>query len=149
MVSYKIQIASTPEELAAAMQIRRQVFIEEQHVPESREQDGKDNESKHVIVTADNKPIGTARIRVIENNKITKIKIERMAVIKEYRSKGIGKQIIQFIETYAKSTKAKELIAHSQWQAISFYKNSGYKERGEPFYDAGIGHIEMFKRIDI
>ncbi len=142
----EIKLASTSGELAAAMQIRRIVFIEEQHVPIEREQDGKDEEAKHVLVVADTNSIATARIRFIDKNKTT-IKLERMAVLKEARGKGIGKQIIEFVNQFAKDNKIKEIVTHSQWQVIPFYTKSGYGQRGHPFYDAGIAHIEMFKTI--
>ena len=139
-----IKIATTKSEINKAFAIRRKVFIEEQNVPEQRERDEYDKEAKHVIVIADGKVIGTTRLRFIEEGNM---KIERMAVIKEFRSQGFGEQILKFIENYAKTHNVKELILHSQWQARKFYAKFGFKERGKIFMDAGIEHIEMFKRI--
>ncbi|MDO8554158.1 MAG: GNAT family N-acetyltransferase [Candidatus Micrarchaeota archaeon] len=144
MEELQIKIVETLEELKQAMEIRRKVFIEEQHVPEAREQDGKDAEAKHILVVADGKLVATARVRMINR---TTAKLERMAVIKEYRGKGIGKKITEFIDVFAKDNKIKEIVTHSQWQVIPFYKKSGYEQRGHPFYDAGIGHMEMFKKV--
>jgi predicted GNAT family N-acyltransferase len=140
----EIKIAKTKTEIAEAMQIRRQVFIEGQGVAEDIDQDGKDDESKHVLLKIDGKPIATARLRPLGHGKM---KIERMAVIESYRSQGVGKKVLAFIEEYAKEQGVKELVLHSHWNARGFYLKAGYEETGEPFEEAGTPHITMHKVI--
>ena len=63
------------------MDIRRQVFIDEQGVPESEEFDEEDNRATHWIAYGvDNIPMGTARL--------VHDKVGRMAVTKPHRQKG-------------------------------------------------------------
>ena len=77
-----------------AFEIRNLVFCVEQKVSKKIEFDGLDEISDHYLAKINELPIGTARIR--EEKKGT-FKIERMAVLKEYRKKGVGKAIIKTI----------------------------------------------------
>ena len=65
-VNMKIDIAEVnwSEQQAALSQIRREVFIEEQHVPEGLEWDGLDPECRHVLAVASDSglPVGTGRL---------------------------------------------------------------------------------------
>ena len=77
-----------------AFEIRDLVFCKEQKVSKKIEFDGLDEFCDHYLAKINELPIGTARIR--EEKKGT-FKIERMAVLKEYRKKGVGKAIIEEI----------------------------------------------------
>jgi predicted GNAT family N-acyltransferase len=141
----EIKIAETRAEIAEAMGIRREVFIQGQGVPENFDQDGLDNECKHVLLKIDGEPIATARLRPLGDGRM---KIERMAVKESFRSKGYGRKILEFIEGYARGQGIKELVLSSRWHARGFYMRAGFIESGKPFND-GIGekHIEMRKLI--
>ena len=65
-----------------AFEIRDLVFCKEQKVSKKIEFDGLDEFCHHYLAKINELPIGTARIR--EEKKGT-FKIERMAVLKEYR----------------------------------------------------------------
>lgn len=84
--------------------------------------------------------IGTARINYI--NKIAKI--ERVAILNEYRGNGIGKELILHILSVLDSNKKIEKIKlSSQIQVIEFYKKLGFRECSGEYIDAGITHIDM------
>jgi predicted GNAT family N-acyltransferase len=129
------------------------VFQIEQLISEEEEFDGKDPESVHLLAYIDSQPVGTLRIRSIGQGIV---KIERLAVLKAFRSQGIGKQMmeqaianIQFLnhglahgsETY------KGIKIHAQAYLEKFYTNLGFETQGEKFIEAGIEHIAMFKPI--
>jgi len=65
-------------------QIRNEVFIDEQNVPEDIEIDGLDSGAKHALVFDSDKAIGTGRM-------LPDGHIGRIAVKKNYRGRGIGK----------------------------------------------------------
>ena len=86
-----------------AFEIRNLVFCEEQKVSKKIEFDGLDQFCDHYLAKINEVPIGTARVR--EQTKGT-YKIERMAVLKEYRKKGVGKAIIKkILKHYLKLSK--------------------------------------------
>lgn len=98
------------EELESAFEVRKKVFIEEQEVPEEIEMDGKDKEALHVLALDNEKAVGTARMRTFNE----KAKLERMAILKEYRGKGIGKKMLRFLLELAQEKRIKKAILHSQ-----------------------------------
>ena len=124
-----------------AFEIRNLVFCEEQKVSKEIEFDGLDEICDHYLAKINELPIGTARIR--EEKKGT-FKIERMAVLKEYRKKGVGKAIIQkILNHYLNLNKVNNLILNSQIEAKDFYKKFGFVEVGEEFIEANIIHKKM------
>ncbi len=122
-----------------AFNIREEVFIKEQNVPKDLEIDGSDKYAKNMILTVDNKPIGTGRLIEIDN----KIYIGRVAILKEYRKKGYATKIINFLLDEAKNMGYKEVFIHSQLHAKEFYEKIGFKAFGEEFLEANIPHINM------
>ena len=124
-----------------AFEIRDLVFCKEQKVSKKIEFDGLDEFCDHYLAKINKLPIGTARIR--EEKKGT-FKIERMAVLKEYRKKGVGKAIIKEIfKHYSNFNKVNYLILNSQIEAKDFYKKFGFVEVGEEFIEANIIHKKM------
>ena len=128
-----------------AFEIRDLVFCKEQKVSKKIEFDGLDEFCDHYLAKINELPIGTARIR--EEKKGT-FKIERMAVLKEYRKKGVGKAIIKAIlKHYLNLNKVNNLILNSQIEAKDFYKKFGFVEVGEEFIEANIIHIKMMYNV--
>jgi len=138
-----IRFTKNEKELKLVQSIRKQVFVNEQDVPLDREIDGLDNDSDHIILFFENTSCGCARLRYSDNI----MKIERVAVLSDYRGKGFGKKIISFCLEHALNKKIKEVRLHAQFHLKDFYASFGFKEIGNTFYDAGILHIEMVKKI--
>ena len=86
--------------------IRTEVFQIEQKVAEELEFDGLDERAIHLLAYLENKPVGTARIRKIDNETA---KIERLSVLPKVRNKGIGKQLmVKAIEIITDKKKYQE-----------------------------------------
>ena len=117
--------------------IRTRVFVEEQGVPEALEWDGLDEPSRHVVaVAADGTPIGTGRL-------LRDGHIGRMAVIKEWRGRGVGSALLERLLAIAGSMGMNEVKLHAQTHAIGFYARQGFTVEGGEFMEAGIPHVEM------
>ena len=86
-----IKIVTTDDEYAQMMSVRRQVFVDEHHIPENMEFDGNDHSSTHVLAVADGKPVGTMRIRYFNGF----VKMERMCVLKPYRKTDVSERIMR------------------------------------------------------
>ena len=124
-----------------AFEIRNLVFCEEQKVSKKIEFDGLDQFCDHYLAKINNLPIGTARVR--EQTRGT-FKIERMAVLKGYRKKGVGKAIMKkILKHYFNLSKINKLILNSQIEAKDFYKKFGFVEVGKVFIEANIKHQKM------
>ena len=93
------------------------------------------------IAYEDEKALGTARV-IIKNKDIAKI--GRVAVLKEARKKGFGKNLMLEAMSYIKGqTTAKEIQLDAQLTAVKFYESLGFTSYGEVFKDAGIDHVAM------
>ena len=148
MSEYFIKSGVWSELKLDAEKIRRQVFIQEQSIPEQDEWDALDAVSLHFVVydrhlendLKINQAIATARL--LENNSIG-----RVAVLKSYRSKGVGRLIMQQIIGHARTEKRQFLKLSSQVHAIAFYESFGFQVKGEEYLDCGIPHIDMYLEL--
>ena len=135
-----IRIAIWKDEKDTLSDIRRQVFIEEQDVPEQMEWDEYDESSKHYLAALENKVVAVARLKPDGQ-------LGRMAVLTEYRNQGIGSALLRFILQDIKNKKPIKIYLHAQVSAINFYKKQGFIEHGEIFYEADIPHRKMLLGI--
>lgn len=124
------------KELAFA--IRRRVFVVEQLVDPEEEYDDEDEVSTHFIAEYNGEACGTARWRFKDKGVI---KLERFAVDKAYRNKGVGKALVNAI--LEDLPLADKVMLHAQIQAVEFYGNLGFESYGPEFSEAGIRHFAM------
>jgi predicted GNAT family N-acyltransferase len=120
--------------------IRETVFVQEQNVPTELEWDELDRDCLHLIAfSPEGTPIGTARLLLIGMVG----KIGRMAVLKEWRTRGVGHALVLRLLEEAKKRRIMQLILHAQRQAVGFYERFGFEATGDPFMEAGIPHVKM------
>jgi len=130
-------IVSWSDKQSELTSVRRAVFIEGQNVPESIELDGKDSDCCHVLACdRDGKPIGAARMDKDG-------KIGRMAVLRGYRRRGVGRNMLQAIMDCGRSSGITDFHLSAQIGAVEFYRKMGFEPYGEEFEEAGIKHVNM------
>jgi predicted GNAT family N-acyltransferase len=144
-----VRRASSPEDLAACVHIRRVVFIAEQGVPEADELDGLDNVCRHFLALPEKasppmRAFGTARILFLDDGSA---KAQRVAVLKEMRGRGVGAALMFALEGEAARAGRAVMILGSQVTAVPFYSKLGYEPYGDVFLDAGIEHRMMRKSV--
>ncbi len=132
-----VRIANWSDEKEKLSDIRRQVFIEEQNVPEDMEWDDYDASSTHYLAVLENKVVAAARLKPDGQ-------LGRMAVLAEYRNQGIGSELLRFILQNIDHRKLTEVYLHAQISAIPFYEKQGFTAHSETFYEADIPHQKMF-----
>ena len=138
-LNIRVRRVSRATELAAAFRIRMRVFVKEQGVPEKIEVDRDDDRAVHFIAFADGRPVGTARV-VMRHHRA---KIGRMAILKSYRRKGIGKMLLRRAIATAKRRGAQKIYLHAQAHVIGFYETLRFRCVGPVFNEAGIPHRKM------
>lgn len=126
-------------DFAICMAIRMEVFVFEQDVPADIEWDAFDRTSTHFFARADGKPVATARLR--DDAGIARI--ERMAVRKDYRGKGVGDALLQKVMDHAKAKGFTRTHISAQDHAIPFYEKLGFKVSSDAYMEAGIPHHAM------
>jgi predicted GNAT family N-acyltransferase len=130
--------ASDIELFETACQIRRIVFVEEQNVAAEEEFDEFEETSRHYIIYADGKPVGTARWRYTDKG----IKLERFTILKEYRNKKIGSVILKRVLADVDGL-SDYIYLHAQLPAVSFYTREGFEKVGPMFSECNIDHYKM------
>ncbi len=141
--SYRLRIVRWRDEEAALRSIRTAVFIHEQHVPVHLEWDEFDAISMHILAqNFEGQSIGT--VRLLPNGYVG-----RMAVLKNWREKGIGSAMMQKVLQEAGNRGIQEIKLNAQTTAIHFYKKFGFQVFGKEFMDAGILHVKMVLLLSI
>ena len=145
-----IKILESKEELDLGFALRIEVFVKEQKVPIELELDEKDysENTVHIGYFNNDKLIGVARLIDLDKDIIH---IGRVAIDKDYRGKGIGRELIVGCEATAKNILKREVIIElgAQIQAEKFYESLGYNRVNDKIYlDAGIEHVDMRKVIN-
>lgn len=117
--------------------IREVVFVQEQQVPAEMERDALDPQCVHVIArSADGMAIGTGRLTPDH-------RIGRMAVLRDWRGKGVGDAMLLALIDQARERGWREVALNAQASAITFYARHGFLPHGERFMEAGIEHLAM------
>lgn len=128
------------EDYPLSTEIREEVFVKEQEYPIELEFDEADENCWHLVLTDNEKAIATARLLKLSEGVF---KPGRIAVLKEYRGKNIGAELLTLIIEKAKEMGAKELHIGAQTYAVGFYEKFGFKTTGEEYMDEHIPHIDM------
>ena len=129
-------------DLDAAFTIREKVFVEEQGVPATLENDEHDRrDARHYLAHAtDGTPAGAARWRETENG----VKLERFAVLSGFRNQEIGTALLHAVLTDVQAELPDaEVYLNAQLRAITFYERHGFQKEGEMFEEANIQHYKM------
>ena len=124
MLKIIVNNIENPSDKKKAFKIRDLVFCKGQKVSKKIEFDGLDEICDHYLAKINELPIGTARIR--EEKKGT-FKIERMAVLKEYRKIGVGSNLIIEAEKILQNSKTNLIWLNAREKALSFYLKNGYQ----------------------
>ena len=135
-----VKRAIDPSDLENVFAIRKEVFVGEQNCPPELEWEFED-ESTHFLATVDGEPAGASRWRRTDQG----YKLERFAVLKEFRSKGVGQELVKTVLNDLPKDAA-YIYMHAQIQAVSLYEKFGFEKTGPEFEEAGIRHYKMEKK---
>lgn len=124
----KVELATSEALYKGAMAIRKQVFVKEQRIPESKEFDGNDFCAAHVVayVQKNNRrlPIGTMRIRFFSDF----VKFERMAVIRNFRKTNVAEDIMQYGLKYVAEKGYRQVYGMCKQELLPRWQQCGYHE---------------------
>lgn len=134
---YSFTTSERPDLYEKALQIRKDVFIEEQNVDPAIEIENED-QATHYLLISDGKPRATARWRETPEG----IKLERFATVKGSRNKGLGALILNAVMDDILPAN-KKIFLHAQARVVNFYLRHGFEITGEKFLEANIEHYPM------
>jgi len=141
-MSITVKKANNEIEMRRVFEIREEVFVKEQHVAPEDEYDGYEKDSNHFLAMLDDNAVGAARWRLTEKG----VKLERFAVLKPARGKGVGKALVEAVLKDIQenpATKGKLVYMHAQLSAIPLYEKFGFLKVGGLFTECDIQHYKM------
>ena len=89
-----------------------------------------DNSSSNFgfVVEVNNKVIGYSSLHVIEKINRRSCLIEDVVIHKNYRSKGIGRDLINHLINFSKNKKCDKIILNSSESNVIFYEKLGFEK---------------------
>ena len=117
--------------------IRKIVFTNELGISESELFDKYDEFCDHFIMFDGKNVFGS--VRFIPSGK--SIKLERMGILQEYRTKNYGGDCIIQLKEFYNALGYTQIFLDSIYSVRNFYKKCGFSEEGEVFQRVGIDHI--------
>lgn len=129
-----------------AREIRERVFIEEQECPPEEEWDGHDDSSRHVLGWVEGTAVATARWRAVPYDDAVVAKLERFAVLPDWRGQGYGTALVQSVLDDARQAGFDTFLVHAQAHLEEWYSSLGFESTGRTFDEVGIPHVEMVRR---
>lgn len=120
--------------------IRMKVFCEELGFAKDTEVDANDPKALHLATYDENVPVCTARI-FIENGNVWHF--GRLACLPSARGKGFGKVTLLETMKKCKSLGGEKIILGAKYDKVGFYRNFGFADYSDIFYDEGVPHIMM------
>ena len=135
--SFSVHLCNWDEARPEARHIRELVFVREQGVPLELEWDDQDPRCDHALAhTADGTAVGTGRL-------LPDGHVGRMAVLKEWRGKGVGALLLLALIEQARQRRHAQVRLNAQAYAAGFYRRYGFEISGPEFMEAGIPHVPM------
>jgi predicted GNAT family N-acyltransferase len=131
---------ATASDMPAVFDLRHEVFVVGQDVPEELERDDLDAVSDHAVALVDGVVVGTGRL-------LPDGTIGRMAVSASARGQGIGAAVLGVLEQRARERGLAAVELHAQVHALGFYDRYGYVPYTEVYLEAGIEHRSMRKEL--
>jgi predicted GNAT family N-acyltransferase len=139
----EVRTATGPHEVWAALDLRREVFVDEQGVAIEEDRDGRDDQALHLVAFDGGELVGTCRLLVDGD----RIKLGRMVVKATARGRGIAGLLLAEADARARDLGARTIVLGAQLTATGVYERAGYVAYGDVFDDAGIDHVMMRKDL--
>ena len=129
--------------LLLAFEVRNEVFVIGQSVPKHIERDAHETTAHHFLALHEGRAIGACRWRETEKG----VKLERYAVLKQFRGCGVGTDLLEKVLNNVKSIlgNGAYLYLHAQIEAKGLYEKQGFVAIDPVFEEAGILHQAMYK----
>lgn len=124
-----------------ALELRIEVFVEEQGTALDSEVDLHDEHAMHVVAyNGLRQVVATGRLLPSDNDQA---RIGRVAVKRSLRGTGLGSGVLQALQALALQRGDTMVKLHAQCTSRSFYEKLGYLAYGNVFEEDDLPHIKM------
>ncbi|HSE07486.1 MAG TPA: MSMEG_0567/Sll0786 family nitrogen starvation N-acetyltransferase [Nocardioidaceae bacterium] len=136
--------AGSPEALREHRAIRHQVFVLEQGIFAGSDEDERDRDGSTICLLGYYEGTAVGCVRLYELDRRTGLwQGDRLAVLPEYRTSGIGAPLVRCAVATAGSLGGREMLAHIQLPNVRFFSRLGWSLSGDAETYAGLPHQQM------
>jgi predicted GNAT family N-acyltransferase len=138
-----VRVARTVDDLMRAVALRGAVYIGEQECPYEEEFDGNDFSATQIIGYINDEPAGCMRIRYFADF----AKFERLVVRKEFRNRGLARQIVSEGIRLCESKGFERMCAYAQKGLVTFWTKCGFAfpEESRELVFSDFTYVEMMR----
>lgn len=144
-VRVECRLAHGRAELDAHFEVRRAVFVTEQHVFAADDRDEWDGmpDTLHALGLVGDAVVGAVRLYRLERGG-SDWKGDRLAVLPGFRTHHLGPELVRFAVRTAGSLGGSRMIAHVQLPNVRLFERLGWRPDGEPVLFHGLDHQLMW-----
>lgn len=144
-----VKWALAPEDVEAAFEVRREVFVREQGYTEEQEFDGAEDKALHVLVQlvpgcattpGAARNLGAARLLLDASHDPPVAYVSRLSVLPFARRMGLGRAIVEFMLEEVRGMGCTTVRAGAQKTALEFWAKLGFQPTGEEYMDFHVPH---------
>jgi putative N-acetyltransferase (TIGR04045 family) len=135
--------AAAPDELAAHLAIRRQVFVQAQGLFEGDDRDARDDDPAtiHVVGLVEGEISGAVRLYPLDAGGLWQG--DRLAVVPQARALQLGAELVRRAVELGGAAGGHRMLALVQVQNVRFFERLGWRRDGAPALHHGIEHQPM------
>lgn len=103
-----------------------------------------DKDQFHIAAFDEGKLVGVLILKPLDRDII---KMRQVAVNKKLQGNGIGRKMVEFSEKFAIEKGFSSIELNARKDAIPFYEKLSYLTVGDEFFEVGISHKKMVKKL--
>ncbi|HEY0066427.1 MAG TPA: GNAT family N-acetyltransferase [Flavisolibacter sp.] len=125
--------------------LRMKVLLDPIGIPRSYIDPEREKDDLLLVAEEDGKLIGCCVLTRVDGHSI---QLRQMAVDNSLQGKGVGAAIVSFAEQTARHHGYRLLTMNARDVVLDFYRKCGYTVAGDQFFEVGIPHHRMEKRLE-
>lgn len=140
----------TPAEWAAYYQLRYEVLRQPWQQPPGSERSPADEEPDtiHALLLEPGAPPVARAVGMLQLAEASQGQVRFMAVAPSQQGRGLGRQVLTYLEEKARAAGLREIVLHAREAAVPFYQKLGYATEAPSHTLFGqIPHFLMRKRL--
>ncbi len=137
----EVRVARSPEDIDAHHAVRRAVFVDEQRIFPEHDHDAWDEGATKVVATIAGRVVGAVRLYPLDEFGLWKG--DRLAVLPDARTLGVGAPLVRFAVTTAGEAGGSRMVALIQKPNVAFFRRLGWSRQGDASDYRGASHQAM------
>jgi putative N-acetyltransferase (TIGR04045 family) len=141
----QVRVARSREDLDAHHAVREAVFVREQGIFAEHDRDAWDDTATKVVAAIADRIVGAVRLYPLDEAGLWKG--DRLAVLSDARTLGVGAPLVRFAVTTAGEAGGTRMIALIQKPNVTFFRRLGWGRQGNASDYRGTTHQPMSIRL--